>query len=131
MVTEVALALTLLTGAGLLLKSFARLQGVDPGFDPANLLTFNLALPQTRYAQRHHAGRLLRPGAAGDRAGYPGVIGVGGTSVMPFGGSWSTGSFEIEGYQPPENQPGPWGDIRIVSPSSSRRCGSRCCAAAT
>jgi putative ABC transport system permease protein len=35
---------------------------------------------------------------------------------MPFGGSWSTGSFEIEGYQPPENQPGPWGDIRVVSP---------------
>jgi putative ABC transport system permease protein len=44
------------------------------------------------------------------------VTGVGGTTVMPFGGSWSTGSFEIEGYQTPENQPGPWGDIRIVSP---------------
>jgi putative ABC transport system permease protein len=46
----------------------------------------------------------------------PGVTGVGGTSVMPFGGSWSTGSFEIEGYTAPENQPGPWGDIRVVSP---------------
>jgi putative ABC transport system permease protein len=115
-VTEVALALTLLTGAGLLLKSFARLQRVDPGFDPASLLTFNLSLPDTRYpsdtAQTAFFDQVL-PAIAR----IPGVIGVGGTSVMPFGGSWSTGSFEIEGYQPPEDQPGPWGDIRIVSPT--------------
>jgi len=114
-VTEVALALTLLTGAGLLLKSFARLQQVDPGFDPANLLTFNLALPQTRYpsdtAQIAFFDQVF-PAIAR----IPGVVSVGGTSVMPFGGSWSTGSFDIEGYEPPENQPGPWGDIRIVSP---------------
>jgi putative ABC transport system permease protein len=114
-VTEVALALTLLTGAGLLLKSFARLQQVDPGFDPANLLTFNLSLPQVRYpsdtTQIAFFDQVL-PAIAG----VPGVGGVGGTSVMPFGGGWTTGSFEIEGYQPPENQPGPWGDLRIVSP---------------
>ena len=115
-VTEVALALTLLTGAGLLLKSFARLQQVDPGFDPGNLLTFNVALPQIRYpsdtAQTAFFDQVI-PAIAR----VPGVIAAGGTSVMPFGGSWSTGSFDIEGYQPPENQPGPWGDIRIVSPS--------------
>jgi putative ABC transport system permease protein len=114
-VTEVALALTLLTGAGLLLKSFARLQGVDPGFDPTNLLTFNIALPQTRYANdTTQAGFFDQVLPAIARV--PGVLDVGATSVMPFGGSWSTGSFEIEGYQPPENQPGPWGDIRVVSP---------------
>ncbi|HEU4952975.1 MAG TPA: ABC transporter permease [Gemmatimonadales bacterium] len=115
-VTEVALALTLLTGAGLLLKSFARLQQVDPGFDPANLLTFNVALPQIRYpsdtSQTAFFDQVI-PAIAR----VPGVIAAGGTSVLPFGGSWSTGSFDIEGYQPPENQPGPWGDIRIVSPS--------------
>jgi putative ABC transport system permease protein len=115
-VTEVALALTLLTGAGLLLKSFARLQQVDPGFDPGNLLTFNVALPQIRYpsdtAQTAFFDQVI-PAIAR----VPGIIAAGGTSVMPFGGSWSTGSFDIEGYQPPENQPGPWGDIRIVSPS--------------
>jgi putative ABC transport system permease protein len=49
-------------------------------------------------------------------AQVPGVVAVGGTSVMPFGGSWSTGTFSIEGYTPGPNQPGPWGDIRIVSP---------------
>jgi putative ABC transport system permease protein len=115
-VTEVALALTLLTGAGLLLKSFARLQQVDPGFDPTNLLTFNVALPQIRYpsdtAQTAFFDQVI-PAIAR----VPGVVAAGGTSVLPFGGSWSTGSFDIEGYQPPENQPGPWGDIRVVSPS--------------
>ena len=115
-VTEVALALTLLTGAGLLLKSFARLQQVDPGFDAENLLTFSVALPQIRYpsdtAQTAFFDQVI-PAIAR----VPGVVAAGGTSVMPFGGSWSTGSFEIEGYQPPENQPGPWGDIRVVSPS--------------
>jgi putative ABC transport system permease protein len=114
-VTEVALALTLLTGAGLLLKSFARLQGVDPGFDPSNLLTFNLALPQTRYSNDTTQAAFFDR-ALPAIARVPGVLGVGATTVMPFGGGWTTGSFEIEGYQPPENQPGPWGDIRVVSP---------------
>jgi putative ABC transport system permease protein len=114
-VAEVALALTLLTGAGLLLKSFARLQGVDPGFDPDNLLTFNLALPPTRYHNdTTQAAFWDQVFPAIGRV--PGVVGVAGTSVMPFGGSWSTGSFEVEGYTAPENQPGPWGDIRVVSP---------------
>ena len=115
-VTEVALALTLLTGAGLLLKSFARLQQVDPGFDPSSILTFNLALPQVRYPNdtvRTAFFDQVIPAIAR----VPGVLGAGGTSVMPFGGAWSTGSFDIEGYQPPEDRPGPWGDIRIVSPS--------------
>jgi putative ABC transport system permease protein len=114
-VAEVALALTLLTGAGLLVKSFARLQGVDPGFDPDRLLTFNLSLPAARYpadTQRAAFFDQVLPALAA----VPGVRSVAGTSVMPFSGSWSTGSFEVEGYQPPPKQPGPWGDIRIVSP---------------
>jgi putative ABC transport system permease protein len=114
-VTEVALALTLLTGAGLLLKSFARLQGVDPGFDPSHLLTLNISLPQTKYANDTvQVGFWDR--ALPAIARVPGVTGVGATTTMPFSGSWATGSFEIEGYQSPENQPGPWGDIRFVSP---------------
>jgi len=115
-VAEVALALTLLTGAGLLIKSFARLQGVDPGFDPEHLLTFNLSLPASRYpsdtAQIAFFDQVLPALSA-----VPGVRGVGATTVMPFSGGWTTGGFEIEGYQPPPKQPGPWGDIRIVSPS--------------
>jgi putative ABC transport system permease protein len=114
-VAEVALALTLLTGAGLLVKSFARLQGVDPGFAPDHLLTFNLSLPAAKYpADTQQIAFFDQALPAIGR--IPGVRAVGATSVMPFSGSWTTGSFQVEGYQPPRNQPGPWGDIRIVSP---------------
>jgi putative ABC transport system permease protein len=114
-VAEVALALTLLTGAGLLIKSFARLQGVDPGFDPAHLLTFNLSLPAARYPSDTSQAAFFDQ-ALPALAAVPGVRAAGATSVMPFGGGWSTASFEIEGFQVPPKQPGPWGDIRIVSP---------------
>ncbi|HEX6536386.1 MAG TPA: ABC transporter permease [Gemmatimonadaceae bacterium] len=114
-VSEIALALVLLTGAGLLIKSFARLSGVDPGFDPRDVLTFNLSLPATRYpndtVRRVFFDRVIPAIAA-----VPGVKAVGGTSGMPFSGSWSTGSYNVEGYQPPPNGNGPWGDIRIITP---------------
>jgi putative ABC transport system permease protein len=114
-VAEVALALTLLTGAGLLAKSFARLQGVDPGFDPEHLLTFNLSLPATRYpadSQQTAFFDQVLPAIAA----VQGVRAAGATSTMPFSGSWSTASFEIEGYQPPPKTQGPWGDVRVVTP---------------
>jgi predicted permease len=114
-VAELALALTLLTGAGLLAKSFARLQNVDPGFDPERVLTFNLALPAAKYPS--DTTQIAFFDAVLPRiAQVPGVQTVGATSVLPFGGGWSTASFEIEGYQQPEGQPSPWGDFRAVSP---------------
>jgi putative ABC transport system permease protein len=118
-VGEVALALTLLVGAGLLIKSVARLQRVDPGFDPSRVLTFNVSLPRVKYPS-DTARTLFFDAAFARIAQVPGVVSAGGTSTMPFGGSWSTGSFQIEGYTPGPNQPGPWGDIRIVSPEFFR-----------
>jgi putative ABC transport system permease protein len=114
-VAEVALALTLLTGAGLLIKSLALLQGVNPGFDSSNLLTFNVSIPRAKYqsdtAQVQYWERAIETVKA-----VPGVTSVGLTSTMPFTGDWSTGSFAVEGYQPPPNTPAPWGDQRLVSP---------------
>jgi putative ABC transport system permease protein len=114
-VAEVALALTLLTGAGLLIKSLALLQDVNPGFDSSNLLTFNVAIPAAKYrsdtAMIQYFDRALEVVRA-----VPGVKDVGITSVMPFTNNWSTGSFTVEGYQPPSGTPGPWGDQRAVSP---------------
>jgi hypothetical protein len=114
-IAEVALSLTLLIGAGLLIKSVGRLQGVNPGFDPRNVLVFNLNLPAVKYpndtAQRLFTQQLLPRLNA-----LPGVRAAGVTSVIPFGGSWSTASFTIEGLVVPPGQNGPWGDIRTVSP---------------
>jgi len=114
-VAEVALALTLLTGAGLLIKSLALLQEVNPGFDASSLLTFNVAIPRAKYqsdtAQIQYWDRAIETMKA-----IPGVRSVGMTSTMPFTDDWSTGSFAVEGYQPPPDTPAPWGDQRIVSP---------------
>jgi putative ABC transport system permease protein len=113
-VAEVALSLTLLVGAGLLIKSVAKLQGVDPGFDPRNVLVFNLNLPTIKYptdtSQILFANQLLPQLNA-----INGVKAAGVTSVIPFGGGWSTGGINVEGLVVPPGQNGPWGDFRIVS----------------
>jgi predicted permease len=114
-VTTVALALTLLVGAGLLIRSFARVIGVEPGFRPDHLLTFAVSLPRARYgSDTTRIAVLERLEAA--IAAVPGVSAAGGTSNIPFGGNFATASFAVEGYQAPANAPGPWGDIRLVTP---------------
>ena len=123
-VAEIALALTLLIGAGLLIRSFARLQGVDPGFNPDNLVTFSVALPRAKYdtpVRRAQFFEALRQRLAA----IPGVDGVGATSNVPFGQNWSTSSFYVEGYQAPANQPGPWGDTRLITPGFHEAMGIR------
>ena len=114
-VAEVALALTLLVGAGLLIKSVARLQSVDPGFDPHNVVAFRLALPAVKYGPDSLAIQFTNQMLERLNA-ISGVKAAGTTSVLPFSGGWSTSSFTIERLQVPPGQNGPWGDIRIVSP---------------
>ena len=58
--TEIALALVLLVAAGLLLRSFVRLQRVELGFDPANLVTARMDLPEGRYAGRPRSPPSIR-----------------------------------------------------------------------
>jgi predicted permease len=114
-VAEVALSLTLLVGAGLLIKSVMKLQGVDPGFDPRNVLVFNIALPAVKY-QSDTSLALFSEQLMPRLNGLPSVKAAGTTSVIPFGGGWSTASFTIEGLTVPPGQNGPWGDIRVVTP---------------
>ena len=113
-VTTVALALTLLAGAGLLIRSFSHLVGVDPGFQADHLLTFNVSLPQAKYPNDTVRIAVLER-LMGAIQGVPGVVSVGGTSNIPFGGNWGTASFNVEGYQVPPNMPMPWGDMRVVT----------------
>jgi predicted permease len=112
-VTETALALMLLISAALLIKSFARLQNVDPGFTTENVLTAQMALPASRYpdanARRAFWTRLLEKASA-----IPGVTQAGFTSNVPFNGSNSTGSYNIVGYTPGQGEPQPHGRQEVV-----------------
>ena len=114
-VSEVALAVMLLTGAGLMIRSFARLSDSSPGFDPTRVLTFNLALPQAKYTteeqQRAFFDRLLP-----SLASAPGFRTVGATTAIPMGNGVNTQTFTVEGYDPGPDRPDPWGDFRAVSP---------------
>jgi predicted permease len=112
----------LLAGAGLLIKSFSRILGVSPGFEPRSVLTLNLALPAARYPT--DTSRVAFWDQAIPRiAAVHGVKSVGATTVLPFGGNWSTGTFNVEGYTPKDNENSPWGDIRIVTPGFAEALG--------
>jgi predicted permease len=112
-VAETAFALVLLVAAGLLLKSFIRLQSVDPGFATDHVLTAQMSLPPARYAdaaaRRAFWTRLVDAARA-----LPGVTTVGLTSNVPFNGSVSSGSYSIVGYTPGANEPAPHGRQEVV-----------------
>jgi predicted permease len=112
-VVETALALMLLVGAGLLIKSFGRLTDVDPGFSSDNVLTSQISLPASRYADAPARtafwNRLLEKARA-----IPGVTAAGLTSNVPFNGSVSSGSYSIVGYTPGPTEAAPHGRIEVV-----------------
>jgi putative ABC transport system permease protein len=112
-VVETALALMLLVGAGLLIKSFARIMDVDPGFSTENVLTTQISLPASRYAEaparRQFWQRLLEKAGA-----IPGVTAAGLTSNVPFNGMVSSGSYSIVGYTPGPSEAAPHGRQEVV-----------------
>jgi putative ABC transport system permease protein len=95
-VAEIALALTLLAGAGLLVKSFVGLRRVNPGFDPANVLTLRIDLPRARYAKPEQAAAFF--GELQRRvAGLPGVEAAGMVSELPLSGQPNDMYFSVAG----------------------------------
>ncbi len=98
-VTEVALAIMLLVGAGLLIRSFSRLQDVQPGFQPSNLLVVDLPVSPKVYAQS--AQRMGFFDQLLERArNLPGVTSAGGALILPVTGSGSAIHFNIQGRPP-------------------------------
>src|SRR5262249_7058401 len=95
-ILEVALALVLLVGAGLLIRSFARLQGVDPGFNAQNVLTMRVSLPRSKYDNDQKLVNFFRQAVAQMQA-LPGVESVGAVSFLPFAGLHAGTSVDIEG----------------------------------
>ena len=113
-VVEMALALILLVGAGLLLRSFVALLSVDPGFDPSRTMTVKVSIPQSKYTdaaqQQAFFDRLFER-----LDGLPGVTAAGGTSYLPLAGLGSATGFEIVGKPKPGPGQAPVTDVRVIT----------------
>jgi putative ABC transport system permease protein len=114
-VGEVALALTLLVGASLLIRSFDSLMRVDPGFDARNVLTAGLSLASARYEQPPDRVAFVDRLLSRVRA-LPGVESAGVVFALPMGGADADAGFLIEGRDtaPPNRNPVAW--YRPASP---------------
>ncbi len=116
---QIATALVLLIGAGLLLSSLARLQRVEPGFNPRDLSTLEVVLSSPRYAEPERRSTFVRELV--DRVSrLPGVRSAAAVAHLPFSGSNSTTGYTIEGH--PLSRPGsePEAGLREVTPGFFR-----------
>jgi predicted permease len=101
-VAELALSVMLLIGAGLLIRSFARLQAVPPGFNPENVITMRIGANTRQFTNPEAAAEYFR--RFGDSiAAVPGVTLRGAVSSLPFTAAVGWGSINVEGFTP---QPG-------------------------
>jgi len=113
-VSEVALSLVLLVGAGLLVHSFARVQHVEPGFDARGMLTLRLSLPESRYTTFEQGDRFFDALFAALRA-RPDVDSVAAANALPFSGNNGSRTFHIEGQEPKRPEDQPEEQLRIVT----------------
>jgi putative ABC transport system permease protein len=125
-VVEVALAFVLLAGAGLAMRSFARLISVDPGFDPANLLAAQIYLPPAKYAAPHQRVRFFEDLVVRLRR-LPGVNGVAAVTALPMHpvGIEFALPFTIEDRPLPATGEEPRADVRAATPDYFRTMGVR------
>jgi putative ABC transport system permease protein len=120
-VSEVSLALVLLIGAGLMLKSFLRLLDADPGFAAERVMTMTVNLPPAKY-DLPSKSRLFFDRVLDELRSVPGVESFGTTA--PLLGGWQTG-FTVEGQPEPLPGQGSFTDITRVSPEYFRTMGVR------
>jgi predicted permease len=107
-VAEVALAVVLTLGAGLLLRSFASVMSIDPGFRPDHLLTLQIALPQSY--QTPDQRRALYASLFSRLESLPGVAAAGGTTRLPLGSTNVTTKVDVEGRNLP---PSAWPEVEF------------------
>ncbi len=115
-VSEIALALVLLVGAGLLAKSFHRFQGVSPGFDSRQLLCIELDLPNQSQYQSSRQRKNFSEQVSRRLASLPGVTTVGVTRMRPLSNEKSFQGFGIEGYTRLPNNPRQEAEYRQINP---------------
>jgi predicted permease len=114
-IAELAIALPLLAGAGLLVRSFVRLTEVPPGFNPHNVISMQVSAEGPKYKER--AARVQFYQALEERVGHlSGVSTEGAITSLPLTPAVGWGGMEVEGYVPPPNQPELQVDIRFTTP---------------
>src|SRR5215831_1511062 len=114
-VSEVALSLVLLVGAGLMIRSFAKLNDVDPGFQPGQVITMGMALLRTKYPEDEQVAQGFSQ-ILEQAANTPGVLSAGAISDLPLTGSNISDSFTIEGRPPVPKEMQPSTEYHIVTP---------------
>ncbi|HET9532713.1 MAG TPA: ABC transporter permease, partial [Blastocatellia bacterium] len=114
-ISEVALALVLLVGAGLMIKSFVKLQQVNLGYNPENVLTARVLLPGSKYGDNPKRAAFFQQAVERIET-IPGVQAAGAISWLPLVGLGSATSFWVDGR--PEPPPGekPGTDVRVITP---------------
>jgi putative ABC transport system permease protein len=121
-VAEMSLALVLLAGAGLMVRSFAALQQVNLGFEPAHALTGRVSLPGRTYRSDTAIAQFFDQ-AESQIAALSGVQAVGAISYLPLTGQRSVNGFNVEGRPPAKPGEEPDGDMRAVTPGYFRAMG--------
>jgi putative ABC transport system permease protein len=113
-IAEIALCAMLLVGAGLLIRSFARVRDVDPGFSPRNVLTLELTMTGERYKDKqavlaayHELWQRLQS--------LPGVTSAGAVTSLPLSQMFAWGPITVEGRVPPPGEKFINADVRMVS----------------
>ncbi len=112
---EVAISVVLLTGAGLLTRSFERLEQASTGFRAANVLTFQLVLPVAQYRDPAKQSAMFN-GVADRLRTLPGVLAAGAIDPLPFTGNNTGSSISIVGKQQNPGEPQPIAGSRRVLP---------------
>jgi putative ABC transport system permease protein len=111
---EMALAVVLLIGAGLLIRSYQRISELNPGFSPDHVLTFTVALPEQKYKTSAEAGRFMRDLVA-RVGGHPGVVDAAGVFGLPLDFTFSaSSSFTRAGEADSADSPN--AAMRVVTP---------------
>jgi putative ABC transport system permease protein len=120
---QMALALVLLVSAGLMIRSFQALRGVDPGFtEPTRIQTFSISIPETTVAEPERVTRMQQELL--DRiAAIPGVASVAFTTRVPMGSDRSSTALTVEGRASDGRTP-PNRQVKIVSPGLFRTLGT-------
>src|SRR5438876_184270 len=113
-ISELALCVMLLIGAGLLIRSFVRLQSVSPGFNPNNVLTLELTMSGPRYKDSQVVIATYRQ-VWNRLEGLPGVIASGAVTALPLSQMFAWGPITVEGRVPPPGENFINADQRVVS----------------